>query len=190
MKYPRNFCFLLYDDSMNPNFISILSDFGEKAFVVYHDRDVKEDGTQKKPHYHVMVMCRNCRSEMSVAKLVHMCGGANSVYEPVSSKIGYARYLCHMDNPEKTTYESDEVMSLCGADYLELALTKAEKNDNKMAIARAILRYCKANKIIHYCDLVDYSISDRQDWFPCLSGSYGRIVRTYVQSLEYKLRGI
>lgn len=188
MRFSRNFCFLLYDDSMNPDFITVLSGFGEKAFVVYHDRDINSDGTQKKPHYHVMVMCHNCRSEKVVSGLVHNCGGANDSYLPVVSKRGYARYLCHMDNPEKMCYEPDEVMCLCGADYLELALTKTDKDCQKNSKMKEVLHYCQKNKIIHYCELVDYCMDYRPDWMPCFVGSHGRVIRSYVQSLEYKLR--
>ena len=41
-------------------------------------------------------------------------------YEMVNSTRGYARYLCHMDNPEKAPYSKDDVVSLGGADYEEV----------------------------------------------------------------------
>lgn len=186
MRFSRNFCFMLYDDSMNPNFITVLSDFGEKAFVVYHDRDINSDGTQKKPHYHVMVMCCNSRSENSIKRLVSDCGGANGVFKAVKTKRGYARYLCHMDNPEKVSYDPEEVMCLCGSDYLSLAMTKTDIESGKLNVLREILRYCRENVIVYYCDLVDYCVDVRQDWLSLLSGSRGRVVRNYIQSLDYR----
>ena len=191
MRFSRNFCFMMYDDSMNSNFVSFLSDFGEKTFIVYHDRDINPDGTQKKPHYHVMVMCKTTRSENSIKKLVNDCGGANGVYKAVKAKRGYARYLCHMDNPEKAPYEPDEVMCLCGADYLSVAMTKSDLKCNKLNALRQIIQYCRDNSIIYYCDIVDYCIDARQDWLSVLSSSYGRVVRNYLQSLDYsgKKRG-
>ena len=192
MRFSRNFCFMMYDDSMNADFISVLSDFGEKAFIVYHDRDVNPDGTQKKPHYHVMVMCKTTRSVNSVQKLVDDCGGANGAYKAIKTKRGYARYLCHMDNPEKMPYAPDEVMCLCGADYLSLAMTKSDVKCNKLNMLRQIIRYCRDNSIIYYCDMVDYCTEERQEWLPVLASSYGRVVRNYIQSLDYsgKKRGV
>lgn len=188
MRFPRNFCFLLYDDSLNPNFVSVLSDFGEKCFIAYHDRDINPDGTQKKPHYHVMIMCHNCRSEKIISELVKKCGGANDAYLPVSSKRGYARYLCHMDNPEKTSYEPEEVMSLCGADYNKIALTHADIECRKNSQMYEIIHYCRKNKIVHYCKLLDYCMDYRPDWMRVLAGGHGRVIRWYIQSLEYMFR--
>lgn len=183
---------MMYDDSLNADFVSVLSDFGEKAFVVYHDRDINPDGTQKKPHYHVMVMCKTSRSINMIQKLVDDCGGANGVFKAVKTKRGYARYLCHMDNPEKMPYEPNEVMCLCGADYLSLAMTKSDVKCNKLNTLCQIIRYCRDNSIIYYCDIVDYCVDERQDWLPILSSGYGRVVRNYVQSLDYsgKKRGV
>lgn len=187
MRFSRNFCFLLYEDSLKSDFISILSDFGEKAFIVYHDRDFNPDGTQKKPHYHVMVMCKNAREESVIDNLVKSCGGANGRYQAINSKRSYARYLCHMDNPEKVCYNPEEIISLCGADYLSMALTKTDKTTNKMNKLREILKFCRENKICYYCNLVDICFESRQDWVPLLVGSYGRVIRNYIQSLDFSL---
>ena len=137
------------------------------------------------------VLTLTTRSENSVKKLVCDCGGANGAYKAVKTKRGYARYLCHMDNPEKAAYEAEEVMCLCGADYLDLAMTKTDKKCNKLNMLRQILRYCRENSIIYYCDIVDYCVEVRQEWLPLLSSSYGRVIRSYIQSLDYsgKKRG-
>lgn len=187
MRFSRNFCFLLYDDSLNPEFVSVLSDFGEKTFVMYHDRDINLDGTQKKPHYHVMVMCRNAREENVVCELVTSCGGANGVYQAVNSKKSFARYLCHMDNPEKMAYNPEEVMCLGGADYLSTALTKTDKKTSKIKTLREILNFCRENKICYYCDLVDICLDTRHDWTALLIGTYGRVIRNYIQSIDFSL---
>lgn len=173
---------------MNSSFITVLSNFGEPTCIVYHDRDINSDGTNKKPHYHVLVMCRNRRSENVIEKLVRNCGGANGKYEIVQSKCAYARYLCHMDNPEKMSYSPDEVMTLCGADYSELALTKSDRSCAKIDKMREILRYCREHNEIYYCDLLEYCMDSRLDWLPCMVGTYGRTIRNYLQSREYKIR--
>lgn len=170
---------------MNPEFISVLSGFGEKAFVVLHDRDMNSDGTPKKSHYHVLVMCENRRSENSIRKLVNACGGANNSYQGVMSKRSYARYLCHLDNLDKMPYEPEEVQCLCGADYMKVALTNADREKGRHKKLREILRYCRENKVFYYCDLVDKCLDERQDWFPLLTGSSGRVIRNYILSLEY-----
>ena len=40
---------------------------------------------------------------------------------------GYARYLCHLDNPEKAQYNISDVISLGGADYQEVISLASDK---------------------------------------------------------------
>ena len=50
--------------------------------------------------------------------------------EMVNSARGYARYLCHLDNPEKAQYDPAEVRCMGGADYY--GITNLPTDDIKM----------------------------------------------------------
>ena len=53
----RNFATIVYPESAPSDWINILRSEIIPFFVSpLHDRDILEDGTPKKPHYHVMLM--------------------------------------------------------------------------------------------------------------------------------------
>lgn len=53
----RCFATILYTDSCAPDFMQKLESMHIPAFLSpLHDRDLKEDGSIKKPHYHLMLM--------------------------------------------------------------------------------------------------------------------------------------
>ena len=69
-----------------------------------HDKDTNPSGEPKKPHYHVLLMFEGVKDyETQVKPIFAEIGGVGR--EMVNSARGYARYLCHLDNPEKAQYE-------------------------------------------------------------------------------------
>lgn len=89
-----------------------------------HDKDVKEDGTPKKPHRHVMVklpysyeethrvgdMPTNSRANSLFADIM---GGGSGVL--VSNHIAMTRYFCHLDEPlEVPRYSKTGYVALGG----------------------------------------------------------------------------
>ena len=79
-----------------------------------HDRDTNPSGEPKKPHYHVLLMFESPADyESKVAPIFAEIGAVGR--ETVNSARGYARYLCHLDNPEKAQYSPSEVRCMGGA---------------------------------------------------------------------------
>ena len=66
--------------------------------------------------------------ESKVAPIFAEIGGVGR--ETVGSARGYARYLCHLDNPEKAQYSPSEVRCMGGADFY--AVTNLPTDDLKM----------------------------------------------------------
>ena len=54
-----------------------------------------------------------------------MIGGVG--VEPVKSVRAYARYLCHLDSPDKVCYRTEDVLSLSGADYNTMIQLASDK---------------------------------------------------------------
>lgn len=53
----RNWAFIVYDESVPEGWLDLLADTHLSAFISpRHDRDTDEDGTIKKPHFHVVIM--------------------------------------------------------------------------------------------------------------------------------------
>lgn len=182
----RNFTFLVYPEAMPDNFSSVLADSGGKGFYIFHDLDKREDGTDKPAHWHVVVMFENQRHLNSIRKLGLRCGAANGYVEPVGDLNVIARYLCHMDDPNKHQYDSSEVTCFGGADYLELCETKSGRKAKRLEAVCQMMDYISENKIYSFSNLADYCRAYRRDWLEyLLVPSVGRSIMEYLKSKNW-----
>lgn len=189
----NNFAFILYQDSLNPDWKSILRKTFESVLYVLHDKDVivdKETGevVSKKPHYHVLVMYKNARSINTAMRLSKECGCANDVIEHISNSKGYARYLCHLDDPEKHQYDISSVGCLGGANYRKIANVEDEFEDIVMTTIRDMLKFIDDNKVHIYADFVRYCANKNTEWFKVLISAKGRLVKDYIKSEAFAFR--
>ena len=102
--------------------------------------------------------------------------------EMVSSTRGYARYLCHLDSPDKAIYSPSDVVSLGGADYRSLISSPADD----MAALKAIMAYVRANKIYSFAEFLDACDAAHDDWYDLVVCTKGWIVREYIKSLAWE----
>ncbi len=79
-----------------------------RAVGVYHDRDITDEGEQKKAHYHFLYHFDNPSTIGSIQKLLP--GHESNLFYCVKSFRGQARYLLHLDNAEKTRYDKDSLI--------------------------------------------------------------------------------
>lgn len=173
----RNFATVVYPESAPENWLEILAEQFVPAFVSpLHDLDVNPTGEVKKAHYHVIVMFDGKKSKEQAKEVFDAISGVGC--EVVKSIRGYARYLCHLDNPEKTQYSIEDVKSLCGADYshtIGLAIDKYK------AIGEMI-DYCGEANIVSYSKLLEYARSERFDWFRILCDCGTVVMKEYIRS--------
>lgn len=178
----RNFATVVYPESAPSEWISILDDTRIPALISpLHDRDINQsaDKTPKKPHYHVILMFSSVKTKMQAKAVFDKIGGVGC--EAVQSIRGYARYLCHLDNPEKAQYSQSEVRSLNGADYY----SNIELATDKYKAVKEIMMFCKDNGIISFSDVLEYAMEERMDWFRVLCDSSAMIVKEYLVSLRW-----
>ena len=97
----RNFATVVYPESAPADWMERLDQHHIAALVSpLHDKDKNPSGEPKKAHYHVLLMFESPADyESKVAPIFAEIGGVGR--ETVGSARGYARYLCHLDNPEK-----------------------------------------------------------------------------------------
>lgn len=76
----------------------------EYAYIV-HDKDVNKDGTSKQTHIHLLMYKK---SQMRLTKLLVFSEQATRVEIPRSKKYAY-EYLTHKNDPDKTSYPSEEI---------------------------------------------------------------------------------
>lgn len=178
----RNFATVVYPESAPENWRDLISDFHVAALISpLHDKDVNPDGTQKKPHYHVMFIFEGVKEyETQVKPMFEQIGGVGR--EEVNSARGYARYLCHMDNPEKYQYDPTEVMAMGGADFD--AITHLPTDDVKTL--QEIFQYIRANEIYSLAELLDLTATNNPEWFMLIAMNRTYTVDKYIKSFTWE----
>lgn len=173
----RNFATVVYPESAPENWLEILGDEKIPTFVSpLHDKDIDPQNQPKKNHYHVMIMFEGKKSMEQVAEIFKSFGGVG--VEIVKSVRGYARYLCHMDNPEKAQYDQGDVRCFGGADYPS---TVGLAIDRYIAI-KEMIAFCDETGIVSYSDLLEYCAEERFDWFRILCDSGTVVMKEYLKS--------
>lgn len=161
-KRARVWASVVYPESAPENWKELLRDAKVPAFVSpLHDKD-KENNILKKPHHHIMILNTSVKTREQMKEFFSKISGVGA--EEVMSTRSYARYLVHIDNPEKAQYRIEDVEEYGGADY---ASTISMTSDRYTAISEMIT-YCNEQGIISYADLLMYAKDNREDWFRCL----------------------
>ena len=173
----RAYAFLVYPDSAPEGWIDKLRDEHVQVLISpLHDMDENPDGSKKKPHYHVLVLYDGVKTIEQATELRDSVGGVG--WENVASVRGYARYLCHLDDPSKAQYAQDDVIQLGGADYSTIIARAA---DAIKALAE-MMDYISDNNVIFYADFVDYCRKERLDWFEVVATRYTYTLYTYIKA--------
>lgn len=175
----RNFATVVYPESAPEGWQDILARHCVPAFISpLHDRDINPTGEPKKPHYHVMLMFDGKKSVEQVVEVFASIGGVGC--EVVKSIRGYARYLCHLDNPEKAQYETSDVRSIA-ADYIG---TIGLAIDKYVAIGE-MQDFCEKYDVVSFYALSKYARSERSDWHRILCDCGAVYMREYLQSRKW-----
>lgn len=183
----RNYVAVVYEDSAPENWRDILSEQHIPLCISpYHDQDKTAMGESKKPHYHVM-LCFDAPKTPEQAKEVF--ASINAVVSPkksefiVNSLRAMARYFCHLDNPDKAQYQTEDVRCMAGLDYFALI---GLASDKYRAIGE-MMDFCRANQIISFAELMMYCKNERYDWFRCLCDNASYCMSKFLRSLEYDM---
>ena len=107
-QYGAWWTFFVYPESAPADWRNILNGM-HIAYIVspLHDKDENPDGTHKKKHYHVLVKFDANWMFKDVKKITDMLGQPEP--ERALNPVGCARYLTHMDNPEKYQYSAEKI---------------------------------------------------------------------------------
>lgn len=178
----RNFATVVYPESAPKNWREIIAESKIPVFISpLHDKDVNPTGEAKKPHHHVMSMYESPKTDAQAREFFEKFGGVGC--ETVKSVRGYARYLCHLDNPEKAQYSIDDVVSYGGADYIHAIGSAA---DRAKAI-KEMITWIEENDCVSFAELLRYSSVNRSDWFDCLISNGAYITKEYIKSRWWEL---
>ena len=173
----RNFATFVYPDSAPENWQEILAEQFVPAFISpLHDMDTNPDGEIKKSHWHVLITFETTKTKEQAEQLISLISGVGC--EVIQSLRGYARYLCHLDNPEKHQYPPEDVRALCGADYTSAIGLPTDK----YKAIKEMMEYIRQNEIYSYSDLLDYCSLERFDWFRVLCDNGTVVMKEYLKS--------
>ena len=173
---------LLYQDSAPENWEDKLKEL-HIPFIVspLHDKDLKPDGTTKKPHYHIIVRFRSKKSFKQIKEGVcDPLGGPHP--QPVFDFPMMVRYLAHLDDPEKAQYDIEDIEVYGNIDVKQYLYNHQEY---QMEILKDILNFCEVYDITEYSTICNYARDERPGWFPYVTKIFRSTVDAYVRSQRY-----
>lgn len=167
---------VVYPQSAPEGWQQILDDLHLRALISpLHDKDINNsDGSKKKEHFHVLVMWDSLKSRNQAEEVFNLIGGVG--VEFIQSAVGYARYLCHLDNPEKFQYSQNDVICIGAVDYSEFI----KRSDDVFLALSKIEDWIDNNECYSYRGLCMY--------FRCTDKSLYRVVCTHTFHLSTYLR--
>lgn len=182
-KRKRNWVFVVYPESAPENWREILRDKLVPGYISpLHDKDSNVDGEVKKPHWHVLLTFKGLKSLEQVKEITD---SLNASFPQVCNDIrAYARYLCHLDNPEKAQYEVADVECLGGTDYLDKIKSAA---DTDTALSE-MMDWCVEQGCYSFFRLSNYARRHRSDWFRVISSSRTVFLTAWLKSMEWEIR--
>ena len=191
----KYFCCILYPDSSTYDTDKIIKALAEEhlTFAVspIHDRDIEDDGTIKKAHYHLLLSYSSATTLNNIRRWVNACGMPESelhVVRVCASGVGYFRYLTHKDNPEKAQYDDNDIRVFNDSDELfkKFSKTASEKVDDLVHIFQIVDEL----NTISFHSLIQYLMLNERDLFKMLTSSSALAicVKEYQRSLEYDIK--
>lgn len=183
-KKSRAWLGIVYPESCAENWQGILAENGCQCLISpLHDKDLNADGEVKKPHHHIIMVWDGPTTYSNAMHYNQLIKGAGTV-KACATLRGAARYLTHMDNPEKYQYSANDVISIGGLDYQSIV---ESASDELLALCE-IIDFIEDNDLISFRELVLTCKSCKMDWFRVIMTSQRENVWKYLRSREYDKR--
>lgn len=177
----RTYATVVYPDSAPEDWKEVLSRHCIPAFISpLHDKDINPTGEPKKAHYHVMLMFDGKKSIEQAKEVFDTINGVGC--EKVKSSRGYARYLCHLDNPEKVQYNPQDVVCIA-SDYIGMIGLAVDKYT---AISE-MQEFCERYNVVSFYALSRYASRSRPDWHRMLCDCCAVYMREYLNSRKWSI---
>ena len=191
----KYFCCVLWLDSSTYHIDKIIKSLAEQhltfAISPIHDRDVEDDGSPKKEHFHILLAYSSATTLNNIRGWFKVCGLPESDLHSVrvcASGVGYFRYLTHKDNPEKAQYKSEDIRIF--NDYDEIFKKFANTDSDKVSKLVRIFQIVDELNTISFHNLIQYLMLNERDLFKMITSSSALAicVKEYQRSLEYDLK--
>ena len=172
---------VIYPDSVKDDWQDILANAMVEALVSpLHDKDTEPTGEPKKAHRHVVISFKN---PASYDKAKEILQSLNAVVPPaeqarVKDFRQMARYLCHLDQPNKHTYSMSDVLTFGGLDYQAIVMTGSDED----AMLDEIEAFIRRNRIISFSCFQDYVRENRPEWRHVIRHKAAYYIRETIKS--------
>ena len=184
-KKSRCWLTIVYPESCADGWMDKLREVGLQAIISpLHDKDVNQgetDPEQKKPHYHVMLLWDGPTTKSNAENYIKMIGGVGCI--ACATIRGSARYLIHLDNPEKYQYKKEDVIVFGGIEYDELIHSASDD----VLTFYEIMDFIERNKITSFRMFMVYCRYNRKDWAKLVLDRYRENVFRYIRSMAHDL---
>lgn len=179
----RNWTFVIYPESAPKNWRDILDEQHIQWIESpLHDKDTNEDGTPKKPHWHILLMYDGKKSFEQIKEITDSLN--SPIPQKVASTKGLVRYMIHMDNPDKVQYNQADIIGHGGVDLAELL---KPTSSTRYQLIGEMMDYVREKNIIEMEDLLYYARIERfDDWFPLLCDNSAYIMGSMIKSRRHK----
>lgn len=180
----RVFATTVYPDSAPEGWMDIVNGWHVPAFISpLHDKDVNPDGSPKKPHWHLMLIFEGKKNfENQVKPMFDEVGAVGREF--IASARGYARYLTHLDNPEKAQYDKADVIAFGGLSYSLYCQSSADEK----VMMKDMQDFIRKQVIISFAEFADYCALHNEEWYNLLTDKKTYYFTKYINSMEYSLR--
>ena len=196
-----NYQCVIYEDSAPLDWMTIIRSWGENVLISpYHDKDHHDDGTVKKPHYHIQIFGSTSHS---YTWAIHMFQQIKGVYDDpdvvdkiefhnknfwdnniIHNKVMAIRYLTHKDDPDKAQYSDADVVVIGCMDYQSLCMMAGDKYK---ALAE-MEEWCEDNQVFSYRLLSNYAKKNKFGWYKVLvDGGHNHMFR-WLRAFEYDIQ--
>lgn len=180
----KNWTLVLYPEDMPEDWRRYIRELQYPAAISpLHDKDVNPDGTEKKPHYHLII--RGGGGWITYKRLQQLGRDLKGVAIPsvLSNVDGMVRYFIHADNPEKYQYNKEDIETI-GLFEIEKAFRSTETQ--KLETTKNIMEFIRENDVLEFSDLIDIVIDNGiDDWFDHLN-HYAWTIERYISSRRNK----
>lgn len=146
-KYISGIC---YDSDGLANFVKDNNNVVDEYAYILHDRDVKEDGTPKEPHYHFLFVLRRSRRLSDIQSCMKKTLQGNVLLQPCRSVSDSYGYLTHENDDDKAQYDESSIVSSADKSFWLPADSSSESDTSCDVIMSAYLDLLKSMPL-SYC---------------------------------------
>lgn len=186
-KRSRYWGFLVYPESISQDWEDILTTkYGfEWVRSPLHDKDLNEDKTFKKPHYHCLIYALGKKSYSQIKAVTDEIKA--TAPQIIHNAKGNVRYMAHLDNPEKAQYKISDLKAFNGFDIENYLEGKEEQNKRRLNAIKDILEFIEEQGLTEITEVLQYASKNEPYWFELICNNSAYIVNCYLKSKRYQL---